>query len=290
MNFSQAKQIPIVEYLARRGVHAVSIQGSKHWYFSPLRGEKTPSFKVDTERNIWYDHGGGQGGTIIELVQTIDNLTPIDALQQLAKNENSYESFSFHQQQSSSASELEDRVKIKSVKLLSNAALVKYLESRAIPFHLGRKYLSECYYSVGEKSFFALGFQNDKGGYELRNSLWKGASSPKSITTQILPNRSTVAVFEGFFDMLSALVYFNREEPLHSILVLNSVSLLDTALPILANYEQVNLFLDNDTAGKKANEIIRAACPSAIDYAIKYYPNHKDFNDLLISKDYEQLS
>lgn len=285
MNFSQAKQIPIAEYLAERGVQPKSVQGNQYWYCSPLRTEKTPSFKVDSQKNIWFDHSLGKGGTIIELIALLDNVTSNEALQSLSNRDRQPlpDSFSFHQHQSNQIDQSEG-VKINSVKLLNNPSLVRYLESRKIPFELGRAYLSECYYSIKGKNFFALGFQNDLGGYELRNSLWQGASSPKSFTTQVIPDSSTVAVFEGFFDMLSAMVYFQKNKPVHSVLVLNSVSLLDTALPALRQYERVHLFLDNDQAGRKAVGVIRTVCYSVVDYSTKYYPHHKDFNDLLISK------
>ncbi len=285
MNFSKAKQIPIVDYLAGRGVQPKSVQGNQCWYCSPLRQENTPSFKVDTKKNLWFDHATGRGGTIIELVELLDNVTPNEALQALSNQDRQPlpDSFSFHQQQSGQVDQVQG-VRINSIKLLNNPSLVRYLESRKIPFQLGRAYLSECYYSIRGKNFFALGFQNDLGGYELRNSLWQGASSPKGISTHCIADSSTVAVFEGFFDMLSAMVYFEKLKPVHSVLVLNSVSLLDTALPALSQYERVNLFLDNDQAGRKAVEVIRAACRSVVDYSARYYPQHKDFNDFLTHK------
>jgi hypothetical protein len=47
-----------------------------------------------------------------------------------------------------------------------------------------------------------LGFQNDQGGYELRNPSFKASVSPKTITT-LLNVGQEVAVFEGFFDLFS---------------------------------------------------------------------------------------
>ena len=34
-------------------------------YRSPLRDEHHPSFKVDTEKNLWIDYAEGRGGSII---------------------------------------------------------------------------------------------------------------------------------------------------------------------------------------------------------------------------------
>jgi hypothetical protein len=42
------------------------VRNQDHWYLSPLREEKTPSFKVDRRINVWYDHGTGKGGDLID--------------------------------------------------------------------------------------------------------------------------------------------------------------------------------------------------------------------------------
>src|SRR3712207_6864943 len=36
-------------------------------YRSPLREETHPSFKVDTQKNLWIDYAEGRGGSIIDL-------------------------------------------------------------------------------------------------------------------------------------------------------------------------------------------------------------------------------
>ena len=37
------------------GYSPVKQQGNGLWYKSPLREEHEPSFKVNTDRNLWYD-------------------------------------------------------------------------------------------------------------------------------------------------------------------------------------------------------------------------------------------
>lgn len=291
MTIREAKQIPIVDFLAASGHTPSAQKGNDYWYMSPLRSEKSSSFKIDTARNIWYDHGLGIGGTIIDLVQHLHNVDTSGALSVLRSQvwpviDKSL--FSFHQQESA-ANDAGSNVGtvIESVKPLSNLALIRYLESRFIPVEIGRAYLSECYYSVlvkGEpKRYFGLAFQNDLGGYELRHKFGQSCSKPKAITT-LNPGRPTVVVFEGFFDMLSAFVHYRTSKPAHSIIVLNSLALLQTTLPTLGQYERVNLFLDNDKAGHKAVEVIQQNHSCVTDYSTKIYPNHKDFNELLINE------
>src|ERR1700722_4627644 len=62
----QARAIDLVDYLASLGHRAAKIRGNNYWYASPFREEKDPSFKVDPHLNLWYDHGWGKGGDIIE--------------------------------------------------------------------------------------------------------------------------------------------------------------------------------------------------------------------------------
>jgi hypothetical protein len=71
MRADQARTIPIDRNLYAQGVKPARARmgGRELWYSSPLRqGDKSPSFKTDTLKNLWYDHGLGRGGNIIDLV------------------------------------------------------------------------------------------------------------------------------------------------------------------------------------------------------------------------------
>ena len=49
-------------------------------YHSPFREDKDASMKVDYNQNLWIDYGTGEGGTIIDLVMRIDNVSLNDRL------------------------------------------------------------------------------------------------------------------------------------------------------------------------------------------------------------------
>ena len=67
MTIDEAKQISIADYLHSLGHDPVRQQGHNLWYKSPFRDERVPSFKVNTERNLWYDFALGEGGNLIAL-------------------------------------------------------------------------------------------------------------------------------------------------------------------------------------------------------------------------------
>ena len=72
MNIEDVKQIPIADYLHSLGYSPVKRQGNGLWYKSPLREEHEASFKVNTDRNLWYDFGAGKGGNIKRIAGALD--------------------------------------------------------------------------------------------------------------------------------------------------------------------------------------------------------------------------
>ena len=56
-----SNRISIRDFLAWRGIQPKYERNGYGMYLSPLREERTPSFKVDYVRNLWYDFGLGRG-------------------------------------------------------------------------------------------------------------------------------------------------------------------------------------------------------------------------------------
>ena len=67
MDIEAMKRFPIEDFLARLGHHPVQRRANAVWYRSPYREEHTPSFKVNPEKNLWFDFGEGKGGNIFAL-------------------------------------------------------------------------------------------------------------------------------------------------------------------------------------------------------------------------------
>lgn len=126
-------------------------------------------------------------------------------------------------------------------------ALLDYLKGRGIPAEIARAECEEVRFWLYGKRYFAVGFRNMGGGYELRTRFMKWCLPPKDIS--VIRNRSlTCNLFEGFIDFLSWKVLgISRGE---DYLVLNSVTLLERSFPFLDNYGRIRCYLDNDDAGK----------------------------------------
>lgn len=280
----EIKSIPLADFLSRLGHEPASIKGTRLWYKSPLRQEHTPSFKVETSLNCWYDFGLGRGGNIIDLAAEIYQSTDLHFLKCCITNSYPVTSVptvasSFPQRYSAPSMERFDVV------LLEHCALFAYLQQRGIPAHIAKKKCKEVHYSVNGKSYFAVAFSNVSGGYELRNKYFKGCRGRKDIS--YLPcsrdgPSTECAVFEGFIDYLSALTLSIITG--NDVVVLNSVVNVNKALPYLNDYNVINSYLDNDNAGRTAlSELTAIYGSTVIDRSI-LYSGFNDLNDYLIKQ------
>jgi hypothetical protein len=289
LSFSDAKRIPITDYLTGLGFEPAKIRGNDHWYLSPFRHERSPSLKVNSKLNVWYDHGSGEGGTLIDLGAKLHQCTLHEFLEKISSTNFQFNA-SFHQR----AHEIpENRLEILSTTNLSDLNLIHYLNGRGIRTEMGADHCKEVEFKIGTKVYSAIGFQNRSGGYELRNSWFKGSSSPKDIS--LIDHRATgLCVLEGFMDYLSILATDNKEiKPFtvsSNFLILNSLSFLSKNLDIIKSHDQVNLFLDNDLAGTEAKQNLTSKGISFHDAWILYSP-YKDVNEFLMkSKDLDITS
>lgn len=281
MSYSEAKRIPITDYLAGLGFEPAKIRGVDHWYHSPFREERTPSFKVNTHLNLWYDHGTGVGGSILDLGARLHQCTLPEFLEKLSQGNHN---FSFHRHPLQ-IEKPESKLEVISVKALADLDLIHYLNGRGIDRETARKYCKEVEFRIGPKMYNAIGFPNQSGAYELRNSWFKGSSSPKDISF-INNDAEKLSVLEGFMDFLSAVQLdhpeFKRLTKDSDFLVLNSLRLLNRCQPIIQSHKEVNLFLDNDLAAKEAKESLENKGVQFND-ASTLYRRHKDVNEYLIA-------
>ena len=284
MNIQEAKQIKIADYLQSLGHRPVKQQGANLWYKSPLRNESEASFKVNTTLNSWFDFGMGKGGNIITLASYLyatDNLPYL--LDKMEKQTPHVRPtvFSFTQQATEPSFERLE------VRKLNHPALLRYLSERKINLYIARKECAELHFSHNCKNYFAIGFKNKSGGYEVRNRFFKGCMSPKDITHirhQGEP-RYACYVFEGMMDYLSFLSLRLEKFPAcpsldaQDYVILNSTSNVGKAIDAL--HGVFLCVLDNDDAGRKATLAIETALGYRVRDASHLYSEYKDLNDYL---------
>jgi DNA primase len=275
MNCEKAKNLDALSIAKKLKMKQSRKTNNQVWFY--YKNEKTASLKIDLLLNKWYNFSIGKGGNTLDLVIHILNCSVSDALDFL-NNESNH--FSFHQQPKISTSKNEVKsYSINTVKKLENHALLSYLSSRGISNGIAKKNCLEIHYSIQSKSYFSIAFQNDSKGYEHRNKYIKGSLGKKDITW-INNNSDSINIFEGFIDYLSFLEIENSQKK-EDYLILNSVSNIEKSVDIIKKHQNICLFLDNDTAGKKSVEYYKKIAP--INDCSRLYKNHKDLNEYILS-------
>lgn len=276
MDARQMREIPIADFLNAMGIHPTKQKGNALWYSAPYRMERRPSFKVDINRNVWFDFGIGKGGDILDLAGEFigsedflllaafiarNGACPLPVMEQSPREKEREPSF-------------EDIW----TRPLLTGGLLGYLEERGINARVAIPNCEEVRYRIRGKRYYAIGFRNEAGGLELRNRFFKGP--PKDISLK--RNSSDVcSVFESFMDYLSAMQLGIIAS---DWLVLNSVSNVEKALKVLGVYRRIECYLDNDDPGRRTLERLRTDFGEKVIDRSSLYAEQKDLNEFLLPK------
>ncbi|WP_400194075.1 toprim domain-containing protein [Hymenobacter sp. B81] len=305
LDTASTKRIPLLAVMARLGQQPVSgpAAGGNYYFISPFRpDEQTPSFVVSEPKNVWADFGepaeAGQkvyGGDVLKLIMRLTGVTLPIAHQVLA-------AWALDMPAATELPLAQPAAKGKTVATgpitftdvrtepLTWKALVEYLTSRGINWPLIQRnqrtmeHLQQVFYQVQGKErgkpYFALGWKTE-GGWEVRSKGFQGTIGQKGVTW-LHGTEPGVNIFEGFMDYLSALTCYRVSSFRSTVLILNSVNLLGSVLPLLMEQDgPIRWFGDNDAAGERALHVLREALPGRVQVQNELYRGYKDLNDFL---------
>ena len=277
MNINEIRNISLVDFLNRLGYKPTGRDSKGLWFYAPYRSERKPSFHVNPNKGVWFDFGTGAGGDIFSLAGAMSGST--DFVRQAAFIA---EKMSLPCAKPYKPMPFKEEPTFEDVEIsrLESPSLLGYLRKRGIPKDIAQQYCVQVDYRLHGKDYYAIGFENNAHGFELRNSFFKGSYPPKHIT-HIANGNARCNVFEGFIDFLSAekLGYNDGNDTI----VLNSVSNLGKALTPLSDYSVISCYLDNDDAGRIALAKLRKEFGDRVTDKSTLYPDHKDLNDYLVS-------
>lgn len=250
------RSVPIGTVLGVLG-HDTS-HGRSNMYFSPFRKERLPSFHVDPVRNIWYDFGTGESGSVLTLVRKLLGCNGGQAYDYLASLDPS--SISVPRMS-------EERPGIPGITLTGTCAgfsrhLLSYAATRGITEQTLARWCSCIEYTTASnpgRHYRAIGMKNDSGGWVLRSPAFKGCTC-SDITTFAADGQDggdtgirPALVFEGFFDFLAYSQLHDGTWPACDICILNSTVNVRKAIGWTARHREVHLMLDDDRAGREAS-------------------------------------
>lgn len=280
MNCEEAKQrISIRMLLESFSLFPAKENGKSAFYFALDREERTPSLFVDYVKNTAFDFGTGVSYDIVSITRQINKCSVSDALNFL-ENINR---IVISEKHSGSEKQAAHCYNINKVSEIQHPALIRYLKSRRVSEQ--SHWVREVHYQIKSRTYFGIGFQNNSGGFEIRNQYVKICLGEKDITLHknMLNSENEIVIFEGFFDFLTYKNMMTDQLDYSDCLILNSVAMLFKAQNLLSDYSKISLFLDNDTAGEKAKNIIKNTYENVEDCSF-IYRNVNDLNEWICSE------
>ena len=291
MTFEEAKKVSVYDLCVKFGAKLVQVSESKQYalFHAPYRKDEHPSLVVDLESNRWRDLAEDVGGDAVDFVRRQLGCTSArEALAYLADGHVGGSCVSY--KRSSPMKKENISMLREEIVPLQNQVLLDFVASRSVSPTLAKRYCMEAHrLSKSGKPYFALAFPSRSGGYKLRNAGFKGAVGPKDIS--VIGSGSVFLFFEGFFDFFSHVqMYGYRADATY--VVLNSTSLAGRAASHVKHFmpDELQLWLDNDEAGRAATSLLLAKFPDAVDMS-STYAEYQDLNDMLMGKIiYEKLN
>ena len=310
MTIDEIKSVSILQWMRLNNYGEGIRKGRNYFFCSPLRSERTPSFSVNTAKNLWCDFGSynKNGGNIINL---IEQLNPTWSEHQvLAYLERQIKDLNLDYNEDYNArleeeerkrqwiegkraereEQLNQETVVEMVVPLSHPYLRDYVIQRRIDYSIAQRFCQEVHYSLRGKKYYAIAFMNIANGMEARNKRNKRCIGKKSISVihPLGTPQTHCCVFEGFFDMLT---YATIETWMPGTgictgvpcdyFVLNGVGEVNLLLPYLKEYDSIHCYLDNDDAGRATTKTIIKAYPDmAVDESSRY-KGYNDLNDFL---------
>jgi hypothetical protein len=279
LTLEEINRLDIVDFLSSIGHQPKKIAGRSFWYLSmlPNRFESKPSFKVNRGKNKWIDFGyDAREHSLVDLGVLLFNCTIRELVIQLSGPGASLPPVS-RPALPADTDEMRKLVVTKTYAIHSEY-LIRYLWERRIPTLVARKFCREAQYTFDHKTFYyAIAFPSDAGGYNLRNKNHKYSSSPKS-PTYFCNGSKDIAVFEGFFDMMTLVSLLNRpDHELPDLLVLNGTGFFHAFMWLMDTYDTKHLFLDNDPTGDTLTQSALARKCGYVDHR-PLYQGYRDLN------------
>ncbi len=259
------EQVSLSMLLSRLGYQPAESSGDEMLYLNVLRDTETsPTFAINTQLGMWFDRFTKKSGDIIDFGMVYwSGLSSDQVIEKI--------SHLCTRPQETAVRDLPTGRKRRAVKIPyyhideiravgCNAEITTYLQSQGI-WEISIGQLKEVYYYVVDekyrrKDFFAAGWQNENGGWEVMGRNFAGCLGRKGMTF-IPGDINSLILFEDYISYLSW-KYANRTAG-HSILVMNAPEFLPAAKSRAAKFRDVAFFFSKEYLNEQLLSAIKKA-------------------------------
>lgn len=166
-------------------------KGGSYWGLCPFHGEKTASFHVLSDRQLYHCFGCGKGGGVISFVMEVENLPYVDAVRLLAKRAG----MEFPEQDMDESSR---RQRARLLHLNKEAARFFYSQLQSPIGRGGLEYLRGRGLSKGTMTRFGLGFAPDSWDSLIRAMGQKGFSKSDLLDAGLAVSNQKGGIYDRF--------------------------------------------------------------------------------------------
>ncbi|QEM07840.1 hypothetical protein DIU31_031675 [Mucilaginibacter rubeus] len=280
------EQVSLTGLLARLGYQPAHNSGREILYRNVLHEDgKKPSLCVNDNLGMWYDHGTGKGGNVIDfglafwpgleikevcgkLHEIMEQAIPaaVSILKPSRRKRHKTLIQPYYR-----VDKVCDLGKTPSIRL--------FLEKRGI-WEEAQGILQEVHYhsvhaKLQPRQFFAAGHRNDSGSWQVRNKYFKGCLGNKGLTLLTGDSRR-LCVFKDIFDYLSW--KHDHPELPDSALIINSYSLLAAAIKTAMRYPAISVYFDHTPEGHQSLRQFITELPYAAD-GTPAFSGHHDYSE-----------
>lgn len=248
---STCGQVPLCKLLEHLGHTPAKINGNEHLYYNVLKSADSRfSFIVNEQLDIWYDRLTRKSGNVIDFCSAYWPELNLEQVSEKLGDIGQLLANTIRIQPTKNGGRKRLAIKLPLYHIEEtrpvgcNSEIREYLQSQDI-WEISIGHVKEVYYyfvdeNKRRKDFFAAGWQNENGGWEVRGRNFSGCLGKKGMTF-VQGKNNRLVLFEDYFDYLYWR-YANRAyEP--SILVLNSPEFLDAAKKRASRFDDVAFYL-----------------------------------------------
>jgi hypothetical protein len=260
------EQVSLSLLLSRLGYQPAKSSGDEQLYLNVLRSTETsPTFAINTRLGMWFDRLTKKSGDIVDFGMAYwSGLSSDQVIENISL-------LCTSPQESLVSDDRAGRRKRRAIKIPyyhisetksigCNAEITAYLQSLGI-WEISLGQLKEVYYYVVDekhrrKDFFAAGWQNENGGWEVMGRNFAGCLGRKGMTF-IPGDINSLILFEDYISYLSW-KYANRTA-VYSILVMNAPEFLPAAKSRAAKFRDVAVFFGKEHLNEQLLSAIEKA-------------------------------
>ncbi len=172
------------------GYLALRQAGSSFKGLCPFHQEKTPSFMVNREKQIFHCFGCGQGGNAFTFIQRIENLNFVESVRMLAKRAG----INIDEDRNYNATDYSEKEKL----LAANKEAINYFHEMFLKSDKAKAYAVSRGLNETALDDFKIGFAPGEGGLAvyLKN---KGITEDAAIKSWLV-NKGTTGIYDTFRD------------------------------------------------------------------------------------------